>query len=151
MIEPTRDYYSRDIEEPRVERFMDIKGVTLVVESNDGDFKPATKWQEVLEMPKVGLGRPSHWYTKTTKQRSNWFETLRRPPSTTGRQRSQRPALPHRNVDSLQVPYDSQIQPIYEASSGRSETETGLPELDDGFTTLVGAEDDMLPLAVEGV
>ncbi|KAI4693716.1 uncharacterized protein J4E84_002290 [Alternaria hordeiaustralica] len=148
--ERTRNHYERGMGKPRVKEFMDIKGVTPVVKDNDGNFKPATQWQEVPDEPTVDLGGPSHWYTRPPKPRSNWLETLNRTPNTTGPQRPQPPARPDRKVHRLPTLHDHQYEPVGYPSSSSSEPETGLPGVDEGSAAPTGAGDANSSLAAEG-
>jgi len=148
--ERTRNHYERGTGKPRVKPFVDIKEVTPLVRGSDGNFKPATNWQEVPDEPTVDLGGPSHWYTKAPKPRSNWLETLSRTPNTTGPQRPQPRARPDRKVHRLQAPHGHQYQPVDEPSSSSSELGTGLPGVDEGFAAPTGVGDAGFSLAAEG-
>ncbi|KAI4649898.1 uncharacterized protein J4E79_009744 [Alternaria viburni] len=148
--ERTRDQYERGTGKPRVKPFVDIKEVTPLVRGNDGNFKPATKWQEVPDEPTVDLGGPSNWYTRTPKPRSNWLETLSRTPNTTGPQPPQPPARPDRKVYRLPTPHDHQYEPVGDPSSSSSEPGTGLPRVDEGSAVPTGVGDAYFSLAAEG-
>ncbi|KAI4630881.1 hypothetical protein J4E83_002405 [Alternaria metachromatica] len=147
--ERTRNHYERGTGKPRVKTFVDMKGVTPLVRDNDGNFKPATQWQEVPDEPTVDLGGPSHWYTRTPKPRSNWLETLNRTPNTTGPQRPQPPARPDRKVHRLPTLHDHQYQPVRYPPSSSSEPETGLPGVDEGSAAPKGAGDANFSPAAE--
>jgi len=148
--ERTRNHYERGTGKPRVKTFVDIKEVTPLVRGNDGNFKPATKWQEVPDEPTLDLGGPSHWYTKAPKPRSNWLETLNQTPNTTGPQHPQPPARPDRKVYRLPTPHDHDYQSDEESSSSRSRPETGLPGVDEGSAAPTGVGDAYFSLAAEG-
>jgi len=147
--ERARNHYERGMGKPRVKPFVDIKEVTPLVRGNDGNFKPATKWQEVPDEPTVDLGGPSHWYTRTPKPRSNWLETLSRTPNTTGPQPPQPPARPDRKVYRLPTPHDHQYEPVGDPSSSSSEPGTGLPRVDEGSAVPTGVGDAYFSLAAE--
>ncbi|KAI4708012.1 hypothetical protein J4E89_007130 [Alternaria sp. Ai002NY15] len=147
--ERTRNHYERGMGKPRVKPFVDIKDVTPLVRDNDGNFKPATKWQEVPDEPTVDLGGPSHWYTRPPKPRSNWLEALNRTPNATGPQRPQPPARPDRKVHRLQAPHGHHYQSVEEPASNRSEPETELPGVDEGPAAPTGGGDAYFSLVAE--
>ncbi|KAI4622038.1 hypothetical protein J4E80_004415 [Alternaria sp. BMP 0032] len=147
--ERTRNHYERGTGKPRVKPFVDIKEVTPLGRGNDGNFKPAAQWQEVPDEPTLDLGGPSHWYTRPSKPRSNWLETLNRTPNTTGPQRPQPLARPDRKVHRLPTLHDHQYQPVGYPSSSISEPETGVPGVDEGFAAPTGAGDADFSLAAE--
>ncbi|KAI4923945.1 hypothetical protein J4E85_008102 [Alternaria conjuncta] len=147
--ERTRNHYERGTGKPRVETFVDIKEVTPLVRGNDGNFKPAAKWQEVPDEPTADLGGPSYWYTRPPKPRSNWLEALSRTPNATGPQRPQPPARPDRKVHRLQAPPDDDYQSVEEPSTSRSGPGTGLPGVDEGFAAPTGAGGAYFSLAAE--
>jgi hypothetical protein len=148
MDEVTRHYYERDRNQPRVERFMDTKEVTCLVKGNDGDFVLAAEWKEAPDEPKDDAGGPSHWYRREPKLCSNWIETSRRPPKTTGPQRSLSPARPYHNTDGLQVPNHHQSQATNEPSSAPFGAGNERPEYGEASVADVDVEDVYSQLAM---